>query len=229
MAIDPFQTILDGLDKKVGVLERQSNSIKPEVDSFRNDALGFDPGDINSSATVNAAMAAWTPESIGAGVTDIAPINDFVEDCLADALAGISRYLKNILGNVEEGVDAVTDLAEKPLWQALQRIWTLVADINRLISALDIKISCVTNNDDLGDYTGQIEAIQDRIDTVIGDLYLADDGSFDVDTITTGINSQLADNMKAFTDRSTQLQEEIRTNVETTVNLPTTLNPRNRF
>lgn len=229
MALNPFETLLDGLDKKVGVLERQSDSIKPEVDSFRNDALGFDPNDINSAATVNAAMAAWTPESIGAGTTDIEPINEFIDDCLADALAGINRYLKNILGNIEDGVDQVQDLAEKPLWQLLQKIKTLVADINRLISALDIKITCITSNDDLGQYTTQVEAIQDRIDTVIDDLYLTEDGNFDVDTLTNGINANLADNMKTFNNRSEVLEQEIQDNVSTTVNLPTTLNPRNRF
>lgn len=227
--VNPFETILGTLDKNVGVLESKSSSIKPSVDTFRSDALGFNPFDISSSEVVDTAMNAWTPDVIGAGVTDIEPINQFADDCLAEALAGIRRYLKDILGNIESGVDLIEDIPERFLMKLLQKIKSLVADISNVISACDIKIECITSKDEAGYYTGRVQEIQDRINVVIDDLYLADNGSFDIDKLTTGVDGDLTNNLKAFKDRSDELQSEVQDNITTTVNLPTTVNPSNRF
>ena len=111
----------------------------------------------------------------------------------------------------------------------LQRIWKLVDSIQSLINSLDIKITCITSKDDTGKYTAQVQAIEDRMDVVIDDLYLADDGSFDNDRMMDGFNNDLKVNLDSYKSRSNDLQSEIGDNIETTVNIPTTVNPANRF
>ena len=232
MSLDPFEIILGQLDKNVGSLETQSRLIHPLVEQYRADGLGFNPANISPSSQVNAAMADFTPDAIGAGTTDIEPINEFIDDCLAEAAAGIRRYIKDILQNIEDGIDLIASilaLAENLLMKLLQRIWKLVDSIQSLINSLDIKITCITSKDDTGKYTAQVQAIEDRMDVVIDDLYLADDGSFDNDRMMTGFNNDLQSNLNSYKSRSDDLQSEIGDNIETTVNIPTTVNPANRF
>jgi hypothetical protein len=232
MSLDPFEILLGDLNKNVSVLENQSRLIQPFVSKFRSEGLGFNPADISPASEVESAMADFTPEAIGAGKSDIEPINEFVDDCLAAALAGIKRYVREILKNIEDGIDliqSILDLPESILMKQLQKIWRLCSDIKSLISSLDIKITCITSKDDTGKYTQQVEDIQNRIDTVIDDLYLADDGSFDDEKLMTGFDNDLKVNMITYKSRADSLQNEINENIETTVNVPTTLNPKNRF
>ena len=187
---------------------------------------------ISPTSQVNAAMADFTPDAIGAGVTDIAPINEFIDDCLAEGVAGIRRYVADILENVEDGIDLIDSilaLAENLLMKQLQKIWKLVDSIQSLISSLDIKITCITSKDDTGKYTAQVQAIQNRMDTVIDDLYLADDGSFDNDRMMDGFDNDLQVNLNTYKSASDSLQSNIADNIETTVNIPTTVNPSSRF
>jgi hypothetical protein len=232
MSLDPFEIILDQLDKNVGSLENQSRLIQPLVSEFRSDGIAFNPASISPTSQVNAAMADFTPDAIGAGVSDIEPINEFVDDCLAEAVAGIRRYIADILENMEDGIDLIDSilaLAENLLMKQLQNIWKLVDSIQSLISSLDIKITCITSKDETGKYTAQVEAIENRMDTVIDDLYLADDGSFDNDKMMTGFNNDLQVNLDSYKSRSDHVQSQIADNIETTVNIPTTVNPSSRF
>ncbi len=229
--LDPYEILLSTLDKNVTGLERQSRLIKPQITSFRTDGLGFTE-DISPINTVNAAMDEYTPEAIKAGPTDIEPINEFINDCLAEAVAGFRRYINNILNTIEDGIDlidAILALAENLLMKQIAKITKLVNSIQSLISAADTQINCITSLDDIGKYTAQVELIENRMDDVIDDLYLADDGSFDEDRLMTGFNVDLKNNIKAFDARSIELQAEIQDNITETVNIPTTINPRNRF
>ena len=192
----------------------------------------FDPADISPTSQVNAAMDDFTPDAIGAGVSDIAPVNEFVDDCLAEAIAGIKRYVADILENMEDGIDlipSILELAENLLMKQLQKIWKLVDSIQSLISSLDIKITCITSKDDTGKYAAQVQDIQNRMDTVIDELYLADDGSFDQDKLMDGFDNDLQVNLNTYKSRSDHVQSQITDNIETTVNIPTTVNPSSRF
>jgi hypothetical protein len=138
MTLDPFEIIIGQLDKNIASLENQSSLIQPVVDSFRADGLAFNPSNISPGATVDAAMAAYTPDAIGAGTTDIEPINEFIDDCYNQAFAGIKRYIDSLLQNLEDGIDLISEilaLAENLLMKALQRIWKLVESIASLISS----------------------------------------------------------------------------------------------
>ena len=121
--LDPFQIILDNIDRTTTTLERQARDILPDVTDFRNEGEGFIEGDISPSETVDNAMTAFTKEAICASKTDLEPINQFIEDCLNDALRGVRQYLNEILGNVEDGIDLIEEilaLPEKNLMQLLQ-------------------------------------------------------------------------------------------------------------
>jgi hypothetical protein len=232
MSLDPYEIILGELDKNVGSLENQSRLIQPLVDEYRSEGITFNPGDISPSVQVENAMADFTPEAIGAGPTDIEPINEFIDDCLAEGIAGIKRYIRDLLENIENGIDliqSILDLAENLLMKLLQRIWKLVNSIQSLINALDTKITCITSKAGGAPYLGQVQDIQDRMDVVIDDLYLSDDGSFDNDRLMTGFDNDLQSNLNRYKNRSDDLQGEIEDNIETTVNIPTTVNPVNRF
>lgn len=230
--LDPFQAILDAANITMGGLERQARQILPFVDEFRALGLGFDDGNLSPAAQIDAALAAFTKEAICASETDLAPINQFVEDCLNDALRAVRRYLADLLANLGDGmslIDELVALFEFALMFLLQKIWDLIQSIRRLISAIDGKLTCVTSLDDVGRYTGQVEAINDRVDTVTDDLFLDPDGSFNHQRMTFGFSSGLRTNIDKYYDRSVALQSEIQKAVNDTLELGDTVNPKNKF
>ena len=230
--LDPFQIILDALDKTVGTLEKQSRTILPFVASFREQGLAFLPENISPYSQIESALSAFTKEAICASKTDLEPINDFVEDCLNDALRGVLRYLRDILGNLEDAMDLIAEilaLAEYLLMKLLQKLWKLGRDIYRLIGGIDGKIQCITSLDGTGKYAAQVDALEQRVDTVIDDLYLAEDGSFDHDRLMTGFNADLKTNLDAYKNRSDALQLEIQADVDEVVNFPATVNPKSKY
>ena len=230
--LDPFQLILDAVDKTVGTLEKQSRTILPFVQDFRDQGSAFDPNDISDSTDVDNALKAFTKEAICASKTDLGPINDFVEDCLNDALRGVLRYLADVLGNIEDGIDLISEILALPeslLMKLLQKIWKLCRDINRLFGAIDGKLQCITSLDQSGQYTAQVDALQQRVSTVQDDLYLADDGSFDHERLMTGFEQDLFNNLDAYKKRSDALQSEIEADVGDVINLPSTVNPKGKF
>lgn len=230
--LDPLQTILDQTSTKIFTLERQARGIKPFVDIFRTVGSAFPPALISPESTVNSALNEFTAEAICASSTDLAPINDLVEDCLGDALRGVKGYLSGILGKIEDGIDLIADilaLPENVLMKQLQKIWKLCDDIAGLINSLDGKIQCVSTSSQGALYQSQIDDLNDRIDTVIDDLYLADDGSFDHERLMTGFHADLQTNIDSYKTRSENLQQEIQDEVSSTVDLTAMINPKNYF
>ena len=71
--------------------------------------------------------------------------------------------------------------------------------------------------------------MEQRVNTVQDDLYLADDGSFDSDRLMTGINQDLYYNLDAYKQRSDRLQVEIQDDVDDVINLPATVNPKRNY
>jgi hypothetical protein len=223
--------LLDKVDRGIGTLEKQAADILPFVTDFRDQGSAFDPNNLSPTNAVNAALSAFTKEAICASKTDLAPIDDFIEDCLNDILSMVRKYLNDLLKNIEDGIDLINDLLNLPentLMKLLQKLWRLCNDIRNLIAGLDRKLQCVVTNDTLGVYTAQVTALQTRIDTVISDLYLADDGSFDVDNLMTGFVSGLQDNLKLFKTRSEELQQEITDDVNDIISVTTT-NPKTKY
>jgi hypothetical protein len=173
--LNPHQILLDKVDRGLSTLEKQAALILPFVTQFRTDGTAFDPNNLSSTSAVNAAMTAFTKEAICASKTDLAPIDDFTEDCLNDILALVRKYINDLLGNVEDGIDLIQDilnLPESALMKLLQKLWKLCNDIYNLIAGLDRKLQCVITNDQQGVYTGQVVALQTRIDTVIDDKFI---------------------------------------------------------
>ena len=230
--LDPFQILLDASDKTVGTLEKQASSILPFVTDFRNQGDTFDPNDVSQSSVVDAALAEFTKEAICASKTDLEPINQFIEDCLNDALRAVRQYINDMLGNVEDGIDLIQDilnLPESALMKLLQKIWKLCRDIRNLIGGIDGKLQCITVADQEGKYTAEVEALESRIDTVTTDLYLDDDGSFNHEKLIAGFDNGLQGNLDRYKARSDDLQLEIEEDIETTVNIPTTVNPKRKY
>ena len=83
--------------------------------------------------------------------------------------------------------------------------------------------------DQEGKYTAEVEALESRIDTVTGDLYLDDDGSFNHEKLIAGFDNGLQGNLDRYKARSDDLQLEIEEDIETTVNIPTTVNPKRKY
>lgn len=231
-SLDPLQIIIDATEKRIETLELQSSSIKPYVDSFRSIGEEFDPNNISNSSVVNSALDEFTAEAICAGSTSLAPINDLVADCLNEASRGVSQYLNDILKNIEEGIDFIQDILDLPessLFKLLQKIWNLTNNIYDLVNGIDYKLQCVSISENASEYEDQTQALEARVNTVINDLYLDEDGSFDVDTLIDGFNSNLKNNIKSYKKRSDNLQSEIQDNVSNTIDLTATVNPRRFF
>jgi len=226
--LDPFQIVLDAIDSKTKSLEKQAALILPSVDDFRTEGLGFPTGSISPGNVIADALADWTKEAICASETDLAPINDFIADCLNDALRGVLRFLADLLGNLELSLDLIPSLFALPefnLMFLLQGIWNSTDSISGLIASLDLKLNCITDPS----YAGQVVDINTRIDQVTTDLYLDDDGSFNQNKLMVGFDSGLQTNINAFKTRSDTLQVEIQEDVDKVISIPSTINPESRF
>lgn len=227
-SIDPLQNIIDSTTGQINTLEIQSNDIKGVVDSFRSQGTGFDVGSISPSNTVNIALESLNAEALCATSTDIAPINDLTEDCLNTAFAGIKKYANNILENIENGLDAISELITLPeggLMKLLQKIERLTENIKDLISGIDKKLQCVSLSQQASEYASQIAALNSRVDQVTGDLYLDDDGSFNSDNLMTGFNANLKSNLDAYRSKAGTVQSEIEQTIAS-VTGTTTKNPK---
>ena len=230
--LDPYQILLDKTDNMIATLEKQRSGILPFVDSFRNLGGAFDPLDITDPSVVNAALNEFTDEAICASKTDLAPIDRFTEDCLSDILQQVKKYLNRILENLFDGIDLINDivnLAEYTLMKAFQGIWNLCRDIRDLVAGLDRKLQCVVINDELGIYTAQVVALEERVDTVIDDLFLAEDGSFDPAKLMTGFATGLQDNINLYKARADDLSVDIANNVNDTISATGNVNPKPNF
>ena len=230
--LDPLQSIIDASEKKVNTLETQARDILPFVNDFRSQGEAFDPNDISDSTAVNSALNQMTAEALCASSTDLEPINELVEDCLNEAAGAVKKYINDILGNLEDGIDLINDilaLPESAMFKLLQRIWNLCDNIKDLVGGIDTKLQCVSLHSQGAAYIDQIQALEARVNTVTDDLHLADDGSFDVDTLVDGFEDGLKDNMNDYKKRADDLQGEIADEIQTAVDLPTSINPQRFF
>lgn len=224
--LDPFQSIINAVNKGTKTLENQADIIKPLIDTFDSVAAAISIP--SPSAILDDALSKFTAEAICASPTDLAPINDLVADCLTEALSAVRKYLREINFNIGNGVSLIDELLALPeyaLFTYYQKIWGLADNIKDLIRALDNKVECISDSS----YQDQIDDITIRINDVIDDLRLGSDGSFDVDTFVAGLSSDLQDNMKAFDTRSKALQQEIQNGVSSTIDLAQSINPKRLF
>lgn len=229
--LDPYQILLDAVDKNVTTLEKQALGILPYVQDFRSQGEDFNPLDVSPENTVNMALNQFTSDAICASKTDLEPVNQFVEDCLNDILRGIKKYLNDILDNIADGVDLVEDVVALPeslLMKLMQQIWALVNNIKDLVGSIDGKLRCITSAEDADQYTDQVDALQTRVNNTIDSLYLGSDGSFDVDTLTNNFDLGLQNNLKLYKSRSDALQLEIKDNVDSVVKSGL-VNPKSKY
>lgn len=227
--LDPYQSILDASNTAISTLERQRNIIKPFIDAF-SVAAGITPA--TPSGLFNAAVNQYTAEAICAASTDLVPINDFVGDCFNEAARSVKKFLRDILSIIQQGINLIGSLLGLPenfLLNLFQKIWSLVENIKDLITGIDSKIQCVSLSDAYDGFKDQIGDLSDRVDGVITDLKLGDDGSFDSDVLLDGVNEDLKNNMKSYETRAQNLRQEILDNVTNTVDLTTTVNPKRFF
>lgn len=229
--LNPYQSIIDGINKGVTTLEKQASIIQPVIDEFDDAADAITTPTLPSA--LNLALNKLTAEAICASSTDIEPLNNLSSDCLLEAAASIKRYSKNLLSNIEDGIGLIYDILTLPegvLFTLFQKIWGLATDIKDLITALNNKIECISLSSSSEDYQSQIDDINDRINTVIDDLRLADDGSFDSDVFLSNLSDDLKDNIKLYESKATEVKDGIETSIKNaTINNNTTTNPRNYY
>jgi hypothetical protein len=99
--LDPYQSIMNGLNESVTALENAANFVQPTIDLFDSavDAITTP----TPAGALNTALNQFTAEAICASKTDLEPINQLTADCLYEATAAVKRYLKDIVGILEEG------------------------------------------------------------------------------------------------------------------------------
>jgi hypothetical protein len=229
--LNPYLNIINSINYAVSTLELQSSSIVPFVNQFRLTGSVFNPSNVSPTNILDNALNQFTADAICAGSTDIGPLNELESSCLNLARTGITKYVNNILQNVEDGIDLITDIVNLPeylLMKSLQKIWKLCQNIEGLIASIDKKVECISLSSQASNYESQINDLNDRINSVIGDLYLNDKGQFDPDTLMTGFNSDLKNNINSFKTRSDNIQSDIKTNISN-VNVSSLVNPKTYF
>lgn len=227
--LDPYQSIIDGINKGVATLEKQAAIIQPIIDEFDAAADAITTPTLPSA--LNVALNNLTADAICASTTDLEPLNDLTSDCLLEATAAIKRYSKNIFENLEEGTKLIVDIITLPeggLFTLFQKTRGLATDVKDLVTALNNKIQCVSLSDSAVVYQEQIDDINSKMDDVIDNLRLSEDGSFDPDVFLSNLSTDLQDNVKAYGEKATQVKEEIEQSISNTIGSVTT-NPRNFF
>ena len=111
--LDPFQSIVNALNKTTTSLENAANFIEPVIAVF--DSIAASITIPTPTSTLNQALNQFTADAICASKTNLAPINQLTADCLYEATAAVKRYLKDILSNIEDGISLIHDLITLPL------------------------------------------------------------------------------------------------------------------
>ena len=231
--LDPYENILDNVNKTVSGLESKAVAVLPDITTYTVNGIAFEDGDISPRNVVDDALLSYTPDAIKAGVTDVALINDLVEDCYNEGLAGIRKYADGILRNIENGISFIDDILNLPenlLMRQQARIRRLTGDVRSLVSAMDLKLQCVTESPLAPSYITKVTQISDRIEDAL-DLMKLDPvtGAFDTNILTGDFNPDLGLNLGDFNIKTDLLQLEIANNILTGFNKQSTVNPKKRF
>ena len=228
--LDPYQSIIDGINKSVNTLENQATIIDPIITQF--DALATTITSPMANNLFLIELNKLTADTICASSTHLQPINDFIADCLNEATAAVKRYLRNILSNIEDATGILLDgltTPERLLLTLYQKIRVLTDSIKDLITGINNKIECITSAPDAASYSDQIDDINDDIKDVTDNLRLLDDGSFDADTFLAGVATDLKANVLSYSDHADDLEQEINDNVSNTIDSSATVNPANYY
>jgi hypothetical protein len=226
--LDPYQSTMNGLNKTITSLENAANFIQPTIDLF--DAAVDAITTPTPAGALNTALNQLTAEAICASKTDLEPINQLTADCLYEATAAVKRYLKDIVGILEEGTKLVIDIMTLPeglLFTYFQKVRGLTTDIKDLVTAVDWRIECVALK--TPDYNDQVLGIQTRVNDVVDQLRLEPDGSFSVDSFCANLSTDLKSNVVAYDTKVTSLKEEIETTVSDTIDLSANVVPKGYF
>jgi hypothetical protein len=226
--LDPYQSIINGLNKTAVSLEGAAAFLQPTIDTF--DAISDAILTPTLPSALNTALNQFTADAICASKTDLEPINQLTADCLYEATAAVKRYLKDILSNIGDGILLINDLITLPegiLFTYFQQIWGATTDIKDLITAIDFRIECVPLK--TPDIEDQILGIQTRVNDVVDRLRLEPDGTFSADAFCANLSSDLKENMVAYETRATDLKAEIEANVAATVDLSANVVPKGYF
>lgn len=226
--LDPYQSIINGLNKTAASLENAAAFIQPTVDAF--DVISDSILTPTLPNALNAALNQFTADAICASKTDLEPINQLTADCLYEATAAVKRFLKDILSNIGDGILLINDLITLPegiLFTYFQQIWGLTTDIKDLVTAINWRIECVALK--TPDYEDQILGIETRVNDVLDELRLDTDGSFSAPVFCKNLSAPLKANMEAYETRAQNLKQEIIDNISSTVDLTVVVNPKRYF
>lgn len=223
-------SILNKASSKVSDLEKQAASIRPTLNGFRNELLGFT--NISPTSVIDSALADFTADSICAGYDDMSGLEKLKAECLSDALNGIRGYLDDILQNLEDGMDLISSLLSLPefnLMKVFQKLNRLMSLFGGLALSSDRKLTCIANNNPNPIQQSELQAMQDRVDAIVDEMPIGDDGKFSSDKLLQGCDPDLKVNMKSFETRSNALKGEIEANVTRKLSGLGNLNPKRYF
>jgi hypothetical protein len=225
------QSALTALLRDVDSLEGYKNILYDQQNTFLGQVNGFDLQTLSTNAQVENDILQLNTTAVGCDSGDFPAVNDFQNIC-------INRYLGNLLnkkdgasGDMTGFMDTLLSIAEKPLTVGLQALFALFEKfgLSSLINALDTNLTCITNADDVGRYTADIQAANDRIDAVVKDLAIDDQGEFSFDKLTAGIDTGLKDNLKTVYDKAQVVTEQSKANIDDKINSAGNMLPDNFF
>ena len=226
----PNDSMLNGASKKISDLEKQAALIRPTLQGFRDDLLGFT--NVSPSNVVDSALSDFTANSICAGYDDMSGLEKLEAQCLSDALNGLRSYLDDLLQNLEDGMDLISSLLSLPefnLMKIFQTLSRLMSRFGGLFSSLDVKITCIANNNPSSHVQSELQSIQDRSDAIFDEFPIDENGQFSSDKLLEGCDPDLKVNMKSFETRSNTLKKEIEANIAKKLNDIGNLNPKRYF
>jgi len=225
------QATLTALLRDVDSLEGYKNILYGQQSVFLGQANAFQLGSLSTPTQVQNDLLNVNTSSVGCSPTDFPAVTDFTNIC-------VNKYLGNLLGKKDSTnqdmtgfLDTLLSIAERPLMVALQALFALFDKfgLSSLINALDTNINCITSSEDAARYTTEIDDINKRVDAVVKDLAINDQGEFDFDKLTTSVDTGLKNNLEAGYFKAQQVCQESKDNIDAKVSQASTVVPEGYF
>lgn len=223
MAINPCISLNERLEQAVSALEDIEDTVLGTLDEVKDQIEAFTDTP-TSPQDLTDALVNITEDAIDAGLSDMSIINNFVGSCLDDVINKVDEFRDSILdavGSLFDDIPTLNSLVEKAIGQTMAGLKGLITGfkIPDILSELDRLLACLSDQPDLAECLSGLQVKSDRINSVLSNLNLSDDGMFDQSSFLgtmPGVDDLLKNNINTITDKMDIVEVSVLSNIDTT-------------
>lgn len=235
MATDSARRCTDsairGLEADIQALENYSDVLEEQAADWINDALDFDLDQLSDPFDVaQDVVDNLTTTNLFCDEHQVPIVSDYVQACLNRIRGEVNRKIKNLDRDIGGTALAVLSLAERFLMGSLS---DLIAEfekysLDRLLDSINKDQTCITSSGDSAKYAERIDEQNERIQQVIDDLPIDEDGNFSFDKLTEDVDADLTQNLNIYKTQAEDTLIASKDNMLEELSFQD-FNPKNRF